>query len=283
MAKPKESATSPKKEEKQTTESSTSSEEKTVEEEKEEEKKEEEKGYQGRFTQFQSDSQDAYLKQLEQAYAESSKEGQRLSGELSEREKEIEVVTKIVRTDPELKDKFKEKIYDTGYQDRYEGEELTPTLVRQIIREENQVALKENPTLQSIDQEKMAQNKKIVEEFEIEHPELSTNPRLASDLEIAFGALTRMALQKGESFDFKKTLFKAWDIVTGGKSEKSELEGMTKVIKKEEATMTSTSSERESSTSKKELSAAEKEIAAKMGLSEEQYSEGKKIQEESKV
>lgn len=253
--------------------------EKKEEKSAEEPKQEGEKGYEGRFSQFKADNLETYNKLVEDAYLSSSKEGQRLSGELSEKEKEMEVMKKIVQSDPELKGRIQEKLYGTGYEDKYEGEEVTPTMIRQIIREENEAALKQNPVLQSMDNEKVAREKAIVEKFEKEHPEINTNPQLASDLEIAFGALARMSAQKQEVFDFEKTLQKAWSIVTGSQNTDRELEGMKKVIQKESASMTSTSSSPEPSKTKKELTEAEKEIASKLGLSEEEYLEGKKLQE----
>lgn len=270
---------------KQSPESPPASSEEKTEIKSEEEKQEE---FKPKYSQFWDGDVDNYYQRLEKAYGESSQEGQRLAHELTEKEKEMEVVKKIVQSDEALKEKFTEKIYNTGYEGRYEDEELTPNTIarivdektRAILREELPQVLKQNPVLASIETEKTAKEMGIVKRFEQEHPEINTNPQVANDLETAFGVLAKMSAQKGEMFDFEKTLNKAWRIINSGNE--AELEEMKKESQREQASMSSVTSTQPATSSKKELTIYEKEIASKLGLTNEQYLEGKKLSEEAK-
>jgi hypothetical protein len=235
-----------------------------------------------RFNQFKGDGE-VYLKQLEDAYQNSSTEGQRLSKDLTDREKEIETISKIVQSDPALKDQFQKKLYDTGYEDKYDDGELNANsiaqIVRQVVREEIPQQIDNAPALKRMDDERKQKDLTIYNDFAKEHPEIESDPTLAKDLEETFGIVAQRDTSKDGSIDFKKTLAKAWKIVTS----EQEVENAKNLIQKESASMADTSSAVRTPEKKTELTELEKTIAGKFNLSEEQYLDGKKLGEQEET
>jgi len=266
MAEVEEKKVEPQEEENQPTETP----EETTEEQTEEKGQEEQPKF--RFTQFQADTADEYTKKLEDAYLNSSQEGQRLSRELGESKKEMEVIQKIVQADPTLKQAFGEHLYGDNY-DESTRPALSAAEIRQVIREE----LGQHPALAGIENERKNRDRETYQKFVEAHPEVETNPQLSQELETYFGALAQAEITKGNTPNFEQTLKKAWKVVSGD----GELEGMKKVIQKESASMGTTSQEGKPA-SGKTLTPQEKAIAQAFGLSDDDYLTGKKLSQEDK-
>jgi hypothetical protein len=269
MAKKEETPEVSEEETKQETEAAETEAEQTVEV-TEDDGQTEETAFDMKFKQFQAQNAEEYARKLEEAYLNSSQEGQRLNKELSDREKELEVIQKIVQSNPDLKQGFADSL---GGDYNSPAEDLTAQQIRQIIREE----LGKNPALSHAEEQRKSQDKAIYDEFVQEHPEVETNPQLAEELETYFGALAQAEANKGKTVDFKSTLFKAWKVVSG----EQELAGMKKVIQKESAAMGSAPSEGKAKAGQS-LSEAERKIAQAFGLSDEDYHAGKKLSQEDK-
>jgi len=249
---------------------------KVEETEKEEEVKEDskEEGFKGKFDQFTAKNVDEYLNKIEDAYLNSTHEGQRLNRELKETQAEMETISKVINADPNLKSAFAEKLYGTGYSDDDSG--ITPAQVA-IIKAAVAEAVGNTPALKSMEQDRTEKDRQVYVDFLEKHQELNTNPEMVAELEEYFGVIANATAQKGDIVDFKKTLYKAWNVVSGG----NELDGMKKVYQKENASISSSSSEGKSSPTRT-LTPAEKSLAEAFGLSEKDYLEGKKLSEESK-
>lgn len=258
-----------------------------VPKEEKSEEKEEHKGeeFSPRFPQFYDGDVPEYYKKLEGAYQNSSSEGQKLAGTLKEKEKEMEVVKKIVNSDEKLKKQFSEKLYDTGYEGDYDDEELTLGNMAKMmdqkigtLRQELPQAMSQTPELQQMKAEKDAANMAVVKEFEGEHPEITTDSRVQKDLEVAFGYLSQLGAKNQEPFNFENTLNKAWDMVQASGSSDEKV----RVATKEAASMqTATSGTAPTGKKTRELTSPEKAMAQNLGLTDEQYIEGKKLSEQS--
>lgn len=279
-------------EEKQSTEedSKSSEESKTEEQETKTEEKAEE-GFKPRYPNLWQGDIEKYLRAVEKNYGESSQEGVRLHEQLTEKEKEMQIIQKVVQANPELKEGFTKSLYGTGYENQYDDEELTLANIARVVDEKVDKKLEEkvpqllgqNPTLQSIENERTLKDREAVAMFQELHPELVTDQILAKKMETAVSAVAQMDAVEGRKFDFESGLSRAWEIVTGEKTSNEELEGMKKMIQKEQATSQQTASGKEqASGQKRTLSDAEKNIAANLGLSEEDYLKGKEMSEEAK-
>jgi len=224
----------------------------------------------------------SYNQRLEEAYNASSTEGQKLNDQLTKSEKEKEIIAQIVQSDPELKNKFAEKLYDGGYKEPILDESgnlnkgALGEVVRMVLREELPAALQKNPALKTITGDKEQKDREVLEQFGEAHPEIQTNPELQENLDLAFGVVAQKAAKKGQSLEMKDLLNKAWELISGEKSE--DLKEKTRSLQKENASMSSSSSEApKTSSSKTELTPAEKGIAEKLGLSDKAYLEGKNL------
>ena len=235
------------------------------------EKTEGDEGYQGRFNQFKAQNADEYIQMVEDAYLNSSQEGQRLKKDLTAKEQEMEVISKVIQADPDMKKAFADKLYDGDYDQDDKTQILG--LMRQVVREE----LGQNPVLKRGEDERKAKDKETYDALVKEHPEIETNPKIAEELEVTFGTLAALEQKKNGTVDFEKTLKKAFGIV----SEDKELEGMKKVYQKENAQSGSQPSE--GKPAGRALTELERTIAKNMGLTDEQYLDGKKQQEEAKI
>ena len=242
--------------------------------------------YQGKYSKYLgAKTPEEYIQRLEKVYTDSTREagrllneGKELSSNLTEREAEIAVITKIVNTNPNLKEEFQKNLYGSGYESRYDEEELSLASVARVIDErldakldaKLSTALKENPALKKIEEEDIENNRQIFSEFEKEHPELVTDIKLQNDLDEAFQAVAATMAKKGGKVDFNKALNKAWRIVADDDKEYE------KLMQKEANSMSSGGSSAPKNKGKT-LTPAEQAIAKKFGFTEAQYLEGKEL------
>jgi hypothetical protein len=254
--------------------------EKQVPEEKEEQNLENQ-DFQKRYPQFQGDTPDAYLKQLEDAYYNSSIEGQRLAATVKERDAEMQVIQKLVQDDPALKKIYTDRLYGGPAEDEFMLDELSPKklkqIMREVVQEEIPKAVSNIPAIKNMEVEKEGKDRAAYQQFESEHPEILTNPALARDLQDTFGALAAMEARNGRVPEFTSTLLKAWNAVAGS----TMAEGAWKAqAQKESASMSGTSSGTGKSSEKRSLTPAEREVAKKLNLTDAAYLEGKELQKE---
>jgi hypothetical protein len=238
-----------------------------------------------KFTQLQAKDKEEYLTKLEDAYLNSSKEAQRIKGELTDREQELQVLAKIVGSDPALKESMAKKLYDEGYDDPF-SEGITVAsltkVMRQVLAEELPKQIQQTPALQRLEEDKKQADREVYNAFIEKHPDIVTNPDLSLEFEEAIGAQFRILEKQGKKPDITTVMEKAWKMVGGSETstEDAELEGMTKMAQKEASSMGSISTGGASkSTGKRILSPEEQRIAKMMGMTDEAYLEGKKLAE----
>lgn len=244
----------------------------------EEQHLESEEGFDKRYPQFQGQTQSEYLKQLEDAYYNSSIEGQRLAAQVKERDEEMKVIQKLVQEDPNLRKIYTDRLYNAPAEDDFLVDELTPTKLKQIMRdvvqEEIPKAVSSVPAIRNLEAQKEADDRAAYQQFESEHPEILTNAKLSQELQDTFGALAAVQAQRGVQPNFKETLNRAWNAVAGS----AMAEGAWKAqAQKDSASMSGTASAGTRPTSKKSLTPAEREVAKKLGLSDDAYLEGKDL------
>jgi hypothetical protein len=266
MAEDKESLESiMEKQETESTEETTVTEPETSSEEQEGQ----EEGFKGKFSHIKAKSAEEYAKKIEELYSASSQEGRRLDKELKDKQKEIEIISKVVQENPELREQFANTLYSGDYDAK--GSELTPAQIRQIIREE----LGSNPQLKRQEEDRRAKDLETYQKFLSEHPEIDQSKE--EELGEYFGALAQAEVDKGRVPDFEKTLRKAYKVI----SDDGELEGMKKVMQKESAAQSSSTPDG-APKGARALSPQERSVAQALGLTDEQYLDGKKLSEEAK-
>lgn len=266
------------------TEETTESEETSQEESTEEEKTEE---FSPKFTQLNAKDKEEYLQKLEDAYLNSSQEGQRLKGELTEREQELQVLSKIVNSDPKLKDAMASKLYDEGYDDPFSdgvSKASIAQVMKEVLAEELPKQIQQTPALQRLEEDRKMADKEVYDKFVSQHPEVVTDPNLQLQFEEAVGAQFRISEKQGKKPVISEVLNGAWKMVGGSvtSTEEAELEGMAKMAQKESSSMSSisTGGSAGKSSGKRTLSPEEERIAKAFGMTPEEYVEGKKIKEE---
>jgi len=270
------------------------SEETEIEEEKPEETEEEpqkesetEKPKPSRYSakQFGVADED-YVPTLEEKYYNSSQEAVRLAKELEEKNKDFEVVQKIVNTNPALKQEFMSTMQTGDYKADIINDDgtLNKGVLIEAVKEAmlaSGVVTKDDPALQSIRTKEEEENKSIFEEFAKVHPEIKTNPQLQSDFQEMFQTQIRLAAKRGEKTGVTPALLaRTWTALTLESSD-AELEGMAKMAQKQEASQSS-STGGTGSTKKGILTETERRVAEMMNMSEADYLEGKKLSEEAK-
>ena len=239
-----------------------------------------------KFTQLQAKDKEEYLTKLEDAYLNSSKEAQRIKGELTEREQELQVLSKIVGSDPELKSKMAAKLYDEGYEDPFaEGisKASLAQVMREVIAEELPKQLQQTPALKRLEEDKLQADREVYNAFVEKHPEIVTDPNLGIQFEESVAAQFRILDKQGKKPDIATVMNGAWKMVGGSvnSEEEAELEGMTKMAQKEASSMSSISTGGVSkSAGKRVLTPEEERIAKAFGMKPEDYLAGKKIKEE---
>ena len=245
--------------------------------------------FQPKFTQLQAKDKEEYLLKLEDAYLNSSKEAQRIKGELTEREQELQVLAKIVGSDPDLKTKMAAKLYDEGYDDPFAdgiSKASIAQVMREVIAEELPKQMQNVPALKRLEEDKQQADRQVYDAFVNIHPEIVTDPDLGLQFEEAVGAQFRIMDKKGMKPDIKSVMEGAWKMVGGTvtSSEEAELEGMAKMAQKEASSMSGiTTGGASKSTGKRTLTPQEESIAKMMNLTPEQYLEGKKLAAESEI
>lgn len=147
-----------------------------------------------RFTQFKGDDADEYLKNLEDGYAESSKEAVRLSRELKPLKAELERITALIATQPELA-----KALQDG-QSQQQAAQTTETTV--------------NPALNWAETQMRQTWTKEFNAFAEKHPEIETDLQLAEQVDQQLAVLRDVIWQREKrQLGMSEGLELAWKIL----------------------------------------------------------------------
>jgi hypothetical protein len=166
-----------------------------TDEDDEESDKEESEDFTKRFTQFKGDDPQEYLKNLEDGYAESSKEAVRLSRENRELKANL---NKLIATEPDLTKS------DSG-----EGMPADPVA--------------KDPALAWAEARMKETNTREYNEFAEKHPEILTDPKLVEELDDELAVIGAAYFQRhGSPISLGVGLEKAWVTLGKDTSDKQE-------------------------------------------------------------
>lgn len=199
-----------------------------------------------RFTQLKGETPEEYLKNLEDAYANSSTEGQRLSQRVLEAERKFDQVATLVANDPE----FAEKITTAT-------DEKAPA---PII----------DPAVQWARQEMEKEFQRDYNAFAELHPEIVSDTELYNSVVQELDVISAAHEARGAKLTMAEGLRKAW-ISLGYDEKDNKEEAVNKT--KEEASATPTQSKSKVSDDKPQFTKGQLEAAEKMGLTKEQLAE----------
>lgn len=201
----------------------------------------EESKFQKRFSQFKGDTPEEYLKELEDAYANSSTEGQRNSKEAKEAKEKLDKILTAVANNPEL--------------------------AKQLEEVDNAPKKQEDPALVFARQQMEQQYEKDWGEFTRQHPELVGNQELTNELIDEMDAIAYAAERRGKTLTMAEGLAKAW--VSLGKQVADDKEKIVNKTK-EQASKPAPGASKPKQTSGKETFTPEQiAVAKKMGVSAE--------------
>jgi hypothetical protein len=159
-----------------------------------EDEDEDDEDFKKRFTQFKGDDTDEYLKNLEDGYAESSKEAVRLSRELKPLKVELERITALIATQPELA-----KALQDG-QSQQQSAQTTETTV--------------NPALNWAETQMRQTWTKEFNTFAEKHPEIETDLQLAEQVDQQLAVLRDVIWQREKrQLGMAEGLDLAWKIL----------------------------------------------------------------------
>lgn len=207
---------------------------------------EEEPTFKKRFTQFDGETLDEYTKSLEDGYANTSTEGQRLKGLLESAEGTIEKIAKVVAENPEIA----EKLAEAG------------------VTADNPAEPPKDVTMQILEQQVRDQQEKEYNEFRDNL--LDNGVDLESDAKLASELNSNLALVKDHIWRTERRIVgmgeglkRAWKLM--GKDETDPKDKVRSASKKIAGESRSSGSKKAKGGSA-ELTAAQAKVAAKFGL-----------------
>lgn len=195
-----------------------------------------------RFTQFKGDDLPEYAKNLEEGYAQSTAEAQRLVKENADYKLKIDRITAAVANDPELAERL------------------------------NVSNDSPDPALNYARQEMVAKQKTEYDGFLQEHPEVETDPALGERLLKRVTTISKAVYDdEGRMLGMGEALGMAWSSLGLGNNQ----EETTRMAAKNVAAQSRTASSKKP-TPKSEFTPAQLDFAQKMGLSEKELRESVK-------
>jgi len=209
---------------------------------KTETEKEEEAEFKRRFNQFEGETLEEYVQKLEDAYANSSTEGQRNSKEAKEAKAQLDKVLSVVANNPEFAKALEE------------GKE-TP-------------AQKEDPALAYARQQMEADYARDWQSFVTLHPEVADDKALQQELIEELDIIGDAAERRGRQLSMEEGLRKAW--ISLGKAEADKKEDVVNKTKQQASKGAPGASKPKSTESKKEFTPEQIAVAKKMGVTPEQ-------------
>jgi len=210
--------------------------------EKTETEKKEEAEFKRRFNQFEGETLEEYVQKLEDAYANSSTEGQRNSKAAKEAKAQLDQVLTVVANNPELAKALEE------------GKE-TP-------------AQKEDPALSYARQQMEADYARDWESFVKLHPEVADNKDLQQELIEELDIIGDAAERRGRQLSMEEGLRKAW--ISLGKDVADKKEDVVNKTKQQASKSAPGASKPKDTSGKPEFTKEQLEVAKRMGVSPEQ-------------
>ena len=208
---------------------------------KTETEEDEEDKFQKRFSQFKGDTPEEYLKELEEAYANSSTEGQRNSKEAKEAKEKLDKILTAVANNPEL--------------------------AKALEEADNAPKPKEDPALVYARQQMEQQYEKDWGDFTRLHPELVGNQELTNELIDEIDAIAYAAERRGKILTMAEGLQKAW--VSLGKQAADDKEKIVNKTKEQASKPAPGASKPKQNSGKQEFTPEQIAVAKKMGISAE--------------
>lgn len=189
-----------------------------------------------RFTQFKGDELPEYTKNLEEGYAQSTAEAQRLNKILGDYKQKFDKITAMVANDPELAEKL-----EVG-------------------------AASPDPALNYARQEMEAKMKQEYDSFQQDHPEIETDPALGDKLTKRLAIISKAVYDDEQRMvGMKEGLEMAWTSLGLGNNQ----EETTRMAAKNVAAQSKTTSAKKP-TPKSEFTPSQLEFAQRMGLTEKE-------------
>lgn len=202
-----------------------------------EEEEAEEDGFSKRFTQLKGDTPEEYLGSLEDAYAKSTTEGQRLAGENKELKSRLESLTQLVAQDAELAEKLSKVI-------------------------DGDVKVQLDPRMKALADEVEQKWEKEYNQFVESHPEVAADQTLAEKLNSAMAQVRDFVYKtEGRQIGMAEGLERAWKLLDIDDSEEK-----TRMAAKNVASQTRVASGKAKAKAAPKLTDAQQKLAAKMGL-----------------
>jgi len=192
-----------------------------------------------RFSQFGGETPEEYLKQLEDAYANSSTEGQRLSKEAKDAKEKYDKVAAFIANNPDF--------------------------AKQLEDNETAPQPPVDPALAFARQQMEAQYEKDWGEFTGLHPELVGDQELTNELIDELDIITMASQQKGRTLSMADGLKKAW--ISLGKQANDDKETIVTKTKEQASKSSPSTSKPKASSGKQEFTAEQIAVAKKFGLS----------------
>jgi len=223
------------------------SEEKTEDDKSKGETKEETKAeFKKRFTQLKGETPEEYIKNLEDAYANSSTEGQRTAKEAKDATERFNKVAALVATDPA----FAEKL-------------ATAT-------DENATSPVIDPATKWAKEQMEKEYSKDYSAFAELHPEMVSDEKLRTEVIDELDIIGQAYEARGKTLSMAEGLKKAWNSLGYDETDKKD-----DVVNqtKEQASTTSTQTSKSTGSDKPTFTKAQIEMAEKMGLTVEQLAE----------
>jgi len=200
-----------------------------------------------RFTQLKGDDIDEYLKNLEDAYANSSTEGQRLNQRATEAERKFNQVATLVATDPD----FAAKLVDAT------GEESPAPIV--------------DPALQWAKQKMEEDYAKDFKAFADAHPEVVSDPDLYNRVVAELDIIASAHEARGTKLSMAEGLRKAW--ISLGEDETDKKEDVMNKTKEQASATTPQGTAKKTGEETQGFTPEQIAVAEKMGLTVKQLAE----------
>lgn len=202
---------------------------------------EEESEFKKRFSQFEGETPEEYLKNLEEAYANSSTEGQRLSKEAKDAKEQYDKVATLIANNPDF--------------------------AKALSETENAPKPPVDPALAYAKQQMEAAYEKDWNEFTQSHPELAGDQALTDALIDEMDIIAQAHEKRGRTLSMAEGLKKAW--ISLGREAADNKENVVNKTK-EQASKATPNAKPGKASDKTEFTQEQIAVAKKMGLTPEQ-------------
>jgi hypothetical protein len=209
-----------------------------------------------RFTQLKGEDIDEYLKNLEDAYANSSTEGQRLNQRATEAERKFNQVATLVATDPD----FATKLADAT------GEDAPAPIV--------------DPAVQWAKQKMEEDYAKDYTAFADLHPEVVSDPDLYNEVVAELDIIAAAHEARGAKLSMAEGLRKAW--ISLGKDDLEKKEDVMDKTKEQASVTTPQGTAKKTGEKTSGFTPEQIAVAEKMGLTVKQLTEARELAELNK-